>query len=328
MAALRHFLPAEVGVVLAAQRGSAPVQAAPLRAMDPTQEEQRQLMRVALSSIGISAAAISSFDDSTLDKLVVAKFHLPERLPSASREDLKEAGLALGDVSLIMSKVQGAVAAAGPGQGSTAAGGALPAAAGESDVLATIKARVPCSAKYAAHLVVPALPPYKEAATVVGPHHVATFAHKPHEKWTIGLKQQVSVHCPQEDRRTSVAAEVVYHNIDKDVAILKQVERELASPVLDSAVTAGDKYYVHGQSTQVQADDTSISHGMVAATELDAKSHIRGDIVAGAGDSGGGCFSVATGKLIAMVVRTDPVGLKAVLLPIAVISSILADLSA
>ncbi len=55
--------------------------------------------------------------------------------------------------------------------------------AGEADVRATIKKRAPCSAKYAAHLVVPASPPYKEAATVVGPHHVATYAHEGHSSW-------------------------------------------------------------------------------------------------------------------------------------------------
>ncbi|KAG2428106.1 hypothetical protein HYH02_014454 [Chlamydomonas schloesseri] len=173
----------------------------------------------------------------------------------------------------------------------------MPAATGE-DVRATTKKRAPCSAKYAVHLMVPASPPYKEAATVVGPRHVATYAHEDHLSWQ-SLRSQVAVHCPDEDRRTHVDATVVYHDKDKDVVIL-EVQRELAAPVLDTAISAGDMYYVHGhgQSTAAQeADATSISHGRVAATELDALSHrgdIRGDMTWGKGDySGGGCFSVA-----------------------------------
>ncbi|KAG2487026.1 hypothetical protein HYH03_014272 [Edaphochlamys debaryana] len=224
-----------------------------------------------------------------------------------------------------------ALKAAIQGTAAVAAGlGAGPAGASEGGVLADIKARLPCSSKYAAHLLVPtkpSLPPHKEAATVVGPHHVATYAHEGHSGWTEKHKVQVFVHCPHEDRRVPVDAEVVYHNTTTDIAIL-EVQRELPAPVLDSAASAGDKYYIHGQSTQAQADATSISHGMVAATELDAYGHIRGDIVAGAGDSGGGCFSVATGKLIAMVVGSDHKTNKVILVPIATISSILAGLSA
>ncbi|KAG2451124.1 hypothetical protein HYH02_004392 [Chlamydomonas schloesseri] len=174
-------------------------------------------------------------------------------------------------------------AAPGPGPGSTAGEDE------DEDVRATIKKRAPCSVKYAVHLTAPASPPYKEAATV-------------------------AVHCPGEDRRTHVNATVVYHDKDKDVAIL-EVQRELAAPVLDT----GDFCPCHAAPT---------SHGMVAATELDALSHIRGDITSGKGDSGGGCFSVATGKLMAMVVGSDETTKKAIMVPIAVISSILTDLAA
>ncbi|EFJ39603.1 hypothetical protein VOLCADRAFT_108566 [Volvox carteri f. nagariensis] len=153
------------------------------------------------------------------------------------------------------------------------------------------------------------------------------FAHGRHGKWTLGQQMQIAVHCPDADRRVLVDSTVVRINPIQDVAIL-EVQRKLVPPVLDCGVSAGDKYYVHGQSTQAQADATSISHGMVAATELDAHSHIRGDIVAGAGDSGGGCFSVDTGKLVAMVVGSDTRTNKAILVPSAVICSILSDLSA
>ena len=48
---------------------------------------------------------------------------------------------------------------------------------------------------------------------------------------------------------------------------------------------------------QAQTDMTSVSHGQIAATELDVHSHIRGDTVSGAGDSGGAVFDAGTGKV-------------------------------
>jgi hypothetical protein len=100
-----------------------------------------------------------------------------------------------------------------------------------------------------------------------------------------------------------------------------QVNEELPEPVLDSCISPGQEYYIHGQSTQAcqstqaQADDTSISHGIVSATKLDAQCHIRGDGVTGRGDSGAGCFSVATGALVGMIVGRDEQGQKAVIVP-------------
>jgi hypothetical protein len=91
-------------------------------------------------------------------------------------------------------------------------------------------------------------------------------------------------------------------------------------------VSPGDRYYLHGQSTQAQADSSSISHGVIAATELDAHGHIRGDMPSGYGDSGGGCFSIETGKLIAINVGRDDVAHKALLVPSAVIQHMLAQL--
>ncbi len=37
--------------------------------------------------------------------------------------------------------------------------------------------------------------------------------------------------------------------------------------MLDSTIATGQKYYIHGQSTQAQADAGSVSHGIVSATE-------------------------------------------------------------
>jgi hypothetical protein len=105
-----------------------------------------------------------------------------------------------------------------------------------------------------------------------------------------------------------------------------QVDDALAAPVLDAGVSAGEPYYLHGQSTQAQGDSSSVSHGVIAATELDARSHIRGDAPSGMGDLGGGCFSVATGKLIAINVGRDDAAHKAVLLPSAAIHHMLVRL--
>jgi hypothetical protein len=106
-----------------------------------------------------------------------------------------------------------------------------------------------------------------------------------------------------------------------------QVDDDLPAPVLDAAVSPGERYYLHGQSPQAQADSSSVSHGVIAATELDSLSHIRGDMPSGIGDSGGGCFSLETGKLIALNVGRDDVAHKAVLVPSAVIMHMLAQLS-
>jgi hypothetical protein len=105
-----------------------------------------------------------------------------------------------------------------------------------------------------------------------------------------------------------------------------QVDEELAAPVLDVALSPGDRYYLHGQSAQAQADSSSISHGIISATELDSLSHIRGDMLSGTGDLSGGCFSVETGRLIAITVGRDELAHKAVLVPSAVIMHLLATL--
>lgn len=99
-----------------------------------------------------------------------------------------------------------------------------------------------------------------------------------------------------------------------------QVAEELAAPVLDASLAPGQRYFVLGQSAQAQGDASSVSHGIIAATQLDAWSHVRGDIVAGAGDSGAGCFAVQTGRLIGMVVGADTPAHKSVLVPSAVIA--------
>lgn len=59
---------------------------------------------------------------------------------------------------------------------------------------AVVKRRCKHSSKYAAHLSVRGpggREVAREAATVVGPRHLATFAHPPHDQWVVGQKLQV-----------------------------------------------------------------------------------------------------------------------------------------
>lgn len=71
------------------------------------------------------------------------------------------------------------------------------------------------------------------------------------------------------------------------------------------------------ERTQAQPDDSSVSHGKIAATEPDELCHVRGDVESGRGDSGGGVFSLLSGKLVAVCIGNDPVGNKAVMVPMA-----------
>jgi hypothetical protein len=70
---------------------------------------------------------------------------------------------------------------------------------------------------------------------------------------------------------------------------------------------------------QAQADASSMSHGVVSATQMDACQHVRGDIRSGAGDSGGGVFATNSGKLIAVCVGVDDIAKKAVFAPMAAV---------
>ncbi len=115
-----------------------------------------------------------------------------------------------------------------------------------------------------------------------------------------------------------------FHETDHFLSARVQVAAPLEGPVLDTGIGAGDDYYIHGQSTQAQADAGSIRHGMLSATEPDQWAHIRGDLTPGLGDSGAGCFAVKTGKLVGMIVGADDVARTAVMIPAAVISAELA----
>lgn len=103
----------------------------------------------------------------------------------------------------------------------------------------------------------------------------------------------------------------------------RQVEEELEAPVLSGQLYGGQRYFVLGQSAQAQPDDVSVSHAQISAVVLDELSHVRGDIMAGQGDSGGGAFAVDTGALIGMVVGSDVKTRKAVLLPSSIISGVI-----
>lgn len=101
----------------------------------------------------------------------------------------------------------------------------------------------------------------------------------------------------------------------------------MAAPVVDAQLSPGQRYFVLGQSAQAQGDASSVAHGIVAATQLDERAHVRGDIMAGQGDSGAGCFAVETGRLIGMMVGVDKCAHKSVLVPGAVIAHALTHVS-
>lgn len=101
---------------------------------------------------------------------------------------------------------------------------------------------------------------------------------------------------------------------------LVQVPEALKAPPLDAQLSPGQRYFILGQSAQAQPDASSVSHGIIAATQPDACSHVRGDTKAGLGDLGAGCFAVDTGRLIGMIVGVDPNAHKSVLVPGAVIA--------
>jgi hypothetical protein len=83
-----------------------------------------------------------------------------------------------------------------PPRGSTSTPSHAPvvcAAPRAESIQAAIKRRCACSTKYAAHLSLrgPDGRDVLEAATVVGPRHIATFAHAPHNGWALGREVQV-----------------------------------------------------------------------------------------------------------------------------------------
>uniref|UniRef100_A0A6T8R416 Peptidase S1 domain-containing protein n=1 Tax=Chlamydomonas leiostraca TaxID=1034604 RepID=A0A6T8R416_9CHLO len=183
-----------------------------------------------------------------------------------------------------------------------------------------IRGRLPNASKHMAHLLCDANDPAKgrEAATVVSQDTLVTFAHETHGSWHIGKKVTVMAHDEHNSHRRPISCTVA--GIDKtlDVVALKAHESgALVAPDVDSTLYAGLSYFLLGQSTQAQSDPSSVSHGVVSATQLDAHLHVRGDIQSGVGDSGGGVFATHSGKLIAMCVGADKQTKKAVFAPIA-----------
>lgn len=101
-------------------------------------------------------------------------------------------------------------------------------------------------------------------------------------------------------------------------------EVTLDAPLLDFTLFTGQRYFVLGQSAQVQQGTPSVFHGAIADTALDRRAHVRcGGAKPGCGYSGGGCFSVDTGCLIGMVVGPDSGADQAMLLPSAAIHDVL-----
>ncbi|EFJ51108.1 hypothetical protein VOLCADRAFT_88419 [Volvox carteri f. nagariensis] len=108
--------------------------------------------------------------------------------------------------------------------------------------------------------------------------------------------------------------------------LLCSTAKPINAPNLDISVRAGEPYIMLGCSNRSQKDPFSISHGCISTTTPDANGFIRGDTAPVPGDSGGGCFSAETGKLVAINVAADTRnGNRAVLVPVSAMISILVD---
>ena len=85
-----------------------------------------------------------------------------------------------------------------------------------------------------------------------------------------------------------------------------------------------------GASGSCQSESpASVRHGVVTSARLDRHSHMVGDCKPQRGDSGAGCFLVATGALFAICVgRAGVGGEDAALLPIAIPQSKIRELEA
>lgn len=91
-----------------------------------------------------------------------------------------------------------------------------------------------------------------------------------------------------------------------------------AVPQRDSTLYPGCPYILCGSSNRSHDKPYSISHGSISTTRSDSRGFIRGDTASNIGDSGGGCFSLDTGSLIAINVGSDDNNLnRAMLVPVA-----------
>lgn len=165
--------------------------------------------------------------------------------------------------------------------------------------------------------------------TVYDQDYVVTFAHMEHLQWKAGDKVQLFLNdptgsCPMEVQAT---VEAIYKNIDIVFLRLEKPLEEKDVPQRDDALFPGCAYVVCGSSNRSHIMPFSISHGCISTTRPDSLGHIRGDSPSAPGDSGGGCFSVDTGCLIAINLGNDTNNPgKAVLLPVAQLDALRASL--
>jgi len=256
------------------------------------------------------------FTDNDAIKLEAKGYNNADLLKEATLEDLQGFGLQHAHARYVRSK---AAAAAQPPA-------AQPGNFAPSD--AQLAGRIAYCGQFGAHIKsrTPGGEEYKCAAVVIDSTHIATYQHCEHEAMVVGTDVEVFVNDPVGAQRRSVQCQVklAQPGIDVVVLQLKDPSKPLEPPVIDAQVYPGQRYIVLGQSSQAHADETSVSHGQVAATELDALQHISGDTMTGVGDSGGAVFATETSKLFAMCVGTEPTTHKSKLVPMAVIRALLA----
>ncbi|KXZ54181.1 hypothetical protein GPECTOR_5g277 [Gonium pectorale] len=143
----------------------------------------------------------------------------------------------------------------------------------------------------------------RRAFTPLASRLLVTYAHGSHESYKVGMELDVLVNDGTSDKQRRVKARVLGIHSKLDVIFCATAE-PIEAPELDFSVRPGEPYLLVGCSN-MSGKPFSISHGLISTTLPDKKDRIRGDTPSLPGESGGGCFSAETGKLIAINLATD-----------------------
>ncbi|KAG2431485.1 hypothetical protein HXX76_009499 [Chlamydomonas incerta] len=140
----------------------------------------------------------------------------------------------------------------------------------------------------------------------------------------VGQGLELYVNDPSAPQQRRVDAEVFKILPLSDLLYVKlKGGAEVEAPPKDHFVGCGSEYLLLAASSPSHPSRYSISHGRISSTDIDRDANIRGDTPSNPGDSGGGCFSVETGKLVAINLgRVEAEG-KAVLKPVSTVMGLL-----
>lgn len=187
------------------------------------------------------------------------------------------------------------------------------------------------------------------AVTILDARHAVTYAHGSHAEWkTNGPPLNVYINNPSADKPRPVKAQVKVKADKMDFIVLQLDVDELDVPALDNDTRPGEPYMLLGYSnmsvvaTGPQGEwikpapegYASVSHGSIASSIPDKYGRVRGDTPCSPGDSGGGVFSLKTGKLIAINIGREKLmseraeakdGFKSMLVPVSVLLSHMAE---